>query len=129
MKKLLSLPPNLVGCFHEVTGYDRKEWFCSHDPVGRKLGSGGGTAWLLEECFRKETGDRRKETGGRRDLRALVVSRETLAASCWWPESSPACLCAFGKDPYPHSRVPLGTGTTVVAGSVIIADPFIPTYL
>ena len=66
MKKLLSLPPNLVGCFHEVTGYDRKEWFCSHDPVGRKLGSGGGTAWLLEECFRKETGDRRKETGDRR---------------------------------------------------------------
>ncbi len=66
MKKLLSLPPNLVGCFHEVTGYDRKEWFCSHDPVGKKLGSGGGTAWLLEECFRKETGDRRKETGERR---------------------------------------------------------------
>ncbi len=47
MKKLLSLPPNLVGCFHDVTGYARDEWFCTHDPVGRKLGSGGGTAWLL----------------------------------------------------------------------------------
>ena len=24
MKKLLSLPPNLVGCFHDITGYDKK---------------------------------------------------------------------------------------------------------
>ncbi|MBO5467247.1 MAG: bifunctional fucokinase/L-fucose-1-P-guanylyltransferase [Prevotella sp.] len=52
MKKLLSLPPNLVGCFHEVTGLDPKEYFCTNDPVGHKLGSGGGTTWLLEECHR-----------------------------------------------------------------------------
>jgi len=63
MKKLLSLPPNLVGCFHDVTGYDPKEWFCSHDPVGRKLGSGGGSAWLLEECFRQEEGEKGTEIG------------------------------------------------------------------
>gem|GEM_PF-6883850 len=25
MKKLLSLPPNLVDCFHDVTGYDREK--------------------------------------------------------------------------------------------------------
>ncbi|MBQ2857890.1 MAG: bifunctional fucokinase/L-fucose-1-P-guanylyltransferase [Bacteroidaceae bacterium] len=53
MKKLLSLPPNLVECFHEVEKVERSEWFCTSDPVGRKLGSGGGTAWLLEAC-RKE---------------------------------------------------------------------------
>ena len=53
MKKLLSLPPNLVECFHDVEKVDRSEWFCTSDPVGRKLGSGGGTAWLLEAC-RKE---------------------------------------------------------------------------
>lgn len=47
MKKLLSLPPNLVECFHDITGYDKEEWFCTNDPVGHKLGSGGGTAWLL----------------------------------------------------------------------------------
>ena len=47
MKKLLSLPPNLVGCFHQVTGLSRDEYFCTNDPVGHKLGSGGGTAWLL----------------------------------------------------------------------------------
>ncbi len=51
MKKLLSLPPNLVDCFHDITGYDRDEWFCSSDPIGTKLGSGGGTTWLLLESF------------------------------------------------------------------------------
>src|SRR5574344_567241 len=51
MKKLLSLPPNLVGCFHDVTGYSHDEWFCTNDPVGHKLGSGGGTAWLLKACY------------------------------------------------------------------------------
>ena len=64
MKKLLSLPPNLVGCFHEITGYNRDEWFCTHDPIGRKLGSGGGSAWLLQACY--EEGGRRKDEGERR---------------------------------------------------------------
>ena len=47
MQKLLSLPPNLVGCFHEVMGLSHDEWFCTHDPLDHKLGSGGGTVWLL----------------------------------------------------------------------------------
>lgn len=50
MKKLLSLPPNLVECFHDIEKADRAEWFCTSDPIGSKLGSGGGTAWLLETC-------------------------------------------------------------------------------
>lgn len=50
MKKLLSLPPNLVDCFHDITGLDQKEWFCTNDPADKKLGSGGGTTWLLEQC-------------------------------------------------------------------------------
>ena len=50
MKKLLSLPANLVECFHDLEQVDRTEWFCTSDPVGSKLGSGGGTAWLLEAC-------------------------------------------------------------------------------
>ena len=53
MKKLLSLPPNLVECFHDIAQVEKTEWFCTSDPVGSKLGSGGGTAWLLEAC-RKE---------------------------------------------------------------------------
>lgn len=51
MKKLLSLPPNLVGCFHDITHLSADEWFCTNDPVGRKLGSGGGSAWLLQACY------------------------------------------------------------------------------
>lgn len=50
MKKLLSLPPNLVHCFHELEGVDTSEWFCTSDPIGAKLGSGGGTTWLLQAC-------------------------------------------------------------------------------
>ena len=54
IKKLLSLPPNLVGSFHEVTGLDPQEYFCTCDPIGHRLGSGGGTAWLLQEAWRTE---------------------------------------------------------------------------
>lgn len=50
--KLLSLPPNLVNSFHSVTGKDKSEFFCTSDPIGARLGSGGGTTWLLEECHR-----------------------------------------------------------------------------
>lgn len=57
MKKLLSLPPNLVDCFHEITGLPREDWYCTNDPIGQKLGSGGGTTWVLDSCpesFRNE---------------------------------------------------------------------------
>ena len=57
MKKLLSLPPNLVGAFHDVTGLSREEYFCTCDPVGHRLGSGGGTTWILQEAFKAEGGD------------------------------------------------------------------------
>ena len=57
MKKLLSLPPNLVGAFYDVTGLSREEYFCTCDPVGHRLGSGGGTTWLLQEAFKAEGGD------------------------------------------------------------------------
>ncbi|MDO4981790.1 MAG: bifunctional fucokinase/fucose-1-phosphate guanylyltransferase [Prevotellaceae bacterium] len=58
MKKLLSLPPNLTNCFHDITGLDSKEWFCTNDPVGKKLGSGGGTTWLLHEAYRSENNEK-----------------------------------------------------------------------
>ena len=54
IRKLLSLPPNLVESFHDLENASREEWFCTSDPVGSKLGSGGGTAWLLESCRKEE---------------------------------------------------------------------------
>lgn len=49
MKILLSLPPNLVNSFHEITGLSKDEYFCTSDPIGHRIGSGGGSTWLLEK--------------------------------------------------------------------------------
>jgi galactokinase/mevalonate kinase-like predicted kinase len=54
MKKLLSLPPNLVESFHDVTGLSHDEFFCTCDPIGHRLGSGGGTAWLLLQAWQHD---------------------------------------------------------------------------
>ena len=54
MKKLLSLPPNLVNSFHKITGLNTQQYYCTSDPVGHRLGSGGGTTWLLEQCQQAE---------------------------------------------------------------------------
>ena len=75
MKKLLSLPPNLVEVFHEVTGLSSKEYFCTCDPIGHRLGSGGGTAWLLQECFRSQEPEARSLEFGEwlaREKRILI---------------------------------------------------------
>ena len=61
MRKLLSLPPNLVEksshgatVFHSLTGLSPAEYFCTCDPQGHRVGSGGGTAWLLWQAFLAE---------------------------------------------------------------------------
>lgn len=50
MRKLLSLPPSLVPQFHAVSGLAPSEYFCTSDPVGHRVGSGGGTSHLLREA-------------------------------------------------------------------------------
>ena len=71
MKKLLSLPPNLVDCFHDITGLSREEWFCTNDPVGAKLGSGGGTTWLMQEYEKSEYYDN-QSTEGKPEKRLIL---------------------------------------------------------
>ena len=56
-KRLLSLPPNLVNCFHDIEQVDTNNWFCTSDPIHAKLGSGGGSSWLLESCRKTEAPD------------------------------------------------------------------------
>ncbi|MEN8187459.1 MAG: bifunctional fucokinase/fucose-1-phosphate guanylyltransferase [Bacteroidota bacterium] len=51
MQKLLSLPPNLVKYFYEVEEKTSKEWFCASDPPDCRIGSGGGTSWILKESW------------------------------------------------------------------------------
>lgn len=72
MKKLLSLPPNLVECFHDVAGVDRKEYFCTSDPIGARLGSGGGTNWLMEACHQDEAPELSFEEWLSREKRILL---------------------------------------------------------
>jgi hypothetical protein len=54
MRKLLSLPPNAVKDYNRLHNRNRNEFFCTSDPRGKRLGSGSGTTWLLEECYRKD---------------------------------------------------------------------------
>ena len=74
MKKLLSLPQNLVECFHDITGYDRKDWFCTHDPVNRKLGSGGGSVWLADHYLAER--ERLRKSNGEADGATYLPSDE-----------------------------------------------------
>jgi galactokinase/mevalonate kinase-like predicted kinase len=43
----------MAGCFAKETGLSTPHWFAGHDPVGEKLGSGGGTAHLIREAWRQ----------------------------------------------------------------------------
>lgn len=44
----------MVDCFHDITGLPHEAYFVTSDPIGHRLGSGGGTAWLLEQCYAEE---------------------------------------------------------------------------
>ncbi|RKD85105.1 galactokinase/mevalonate kinase-like predicted kinase [Mangrovibacterium diazotrophicum] len=54
MKKLLSLPENLVNQFHQLEQVTKQEYFCASDPAGTKVGSGGGTSWLFYQNWKTE---------------------------------------------------------------------------
>jgi len=55
MKYLVSLPECSAPHFHSLAEVPREDWFCTSDPGGTRAGSGGGTAWLLSECWRRSS--------------------------------------------------------------------------
>lgn len=59
--KLLSLPPDTVGRINSLENLNPVNFFCSCDPPGSKLGSGGGTTWILDEWTKSEGYDDRKK--------------------------------------------------------------------
>ena len=62
MKYLLSLPQNMAGVLKDVDArYSSEDWYADSDPADRKLGSGGGTAWILDR-WQKSTGQRSEAT-------------------------------------------------------------------
>lgn len=59
MKKLLSVPENLVSVLHDLESLDPQEWYVASDPAGGRVGSGGGTAHLLvQDWLRSGTPER-----------------------------------------------------------------------
>jgi len=72
---VITTPPNLVHYFHEIEQLPAASWFCTSDPVGARLGSGGGTAWLLDACRMEEHPEL---------SRAEWLGREN--GSCYMPE-------------------------------------------
>lgn len=72
IKKLLSLPVNLVDYFHKLKKHDVGEWFCTSDPADRKLGSGGGSSWLLERCREDEKATSNFSDWLKKDKRVLL---------------------------------------------------------
>ena len=132
MKKLLSLPPNLVNCFHEITGLSHDEWYCTNDPIGQKLGSGGGTAWLLEKCH-EQTGwlpSERKillHAGGQsRRLPAYAPSGKILTPIpvFRWERGQKLSQCLLDLQLPLYEQImnqaPEGLNTMIVSGDVFI---------
>jgi len=54
MKHLISIPPKTIPHFHQISGLSPEDWFISSDPKEKRVGSGGGTAYLLTESFNQE---------------------------------------------------------------------------
>ncbi|MDR1742998.1 MAG: bifunctional fucokinase/L-fucose-1-P-guanylyltransferase [Dysgonamonadaceae bacterium] len=72
MQYLLSLPANSAGCFNDDRRCDSQQWFATSDPSGKRIGSGGGTVWLLEDCYRNNAPDKTFEEWLKGDKRILI---------------------------------------------------------
>ena len=118
MQKLLSLPPNLVSAFYELENVDRTEWFCTSDPVGMKLGSGGGTTWLLRE-WQKER-DRKYWAEERIPTEKCIPA---YSAACRRTKPSFTGICTGGQDIDPDSGVSLGAWTKTGTEFIIPSTP------
>lgn len=118
MKKLLSLPPNLVGSFHEIANADPADWFCTSDPVGARLGSGGGTTWLLEACRRDDN------TAGTL-LPGEWLAREKRILRMPEGESALAWICTFGQDIDTDPGVQVGEGTEIISKPSFTSTPVV----
>lgn len=71
MRYLISLPQNAATNFH-LTSQNNKDLFCTSDPKDTRLGSGGGTTWLLEECYRAENPQTDFDTWLSKEKRILI---------------------------------------------------------
>ncbi len=61
MKHLISVPPNTIPYFHQISGLSPEDWFIASDPKEKRVGSGGGTSYLLTELFWQEQANQFEE--------------------------------------------------------------------
>lgn len=61
MKHLISVPPNTIPYFHQISGLSPEDWFIASDPIEKRVGSGGGTSYLLTELFQNESANQFEE--------------------------------------------------------------------
>ena len=71
MKTLLTLPNAFIKYFNQI--FPKDTYYADSDPIEGKVGSGGGTANLLVNCFKKEeTADTDFETWLGKEKRILI---------------------------------------------------------
>ncbi len=88
MEFLFSLPPNLAQNLKTVTDEFQEPVFGTSDPEGERVGSGGGSAWLLSQCW--------KNKGNNTDF------------ATWLAEEKRVLIHAGGKSRRLPSYAPLG---------------------
>ena len=98
MRRLLSLPPNAVIDYHALNERDWEGWFCTSDPREKRLGSGSGTTWLLEECFREECSRvENPEKGGDGNARADSLTNDEAGFTRWLQREKRVLIHAGGQ--------------------------------
>lgn len=71
MQYLLSLPTNSTNYFNEKNRTET-QWFATSDPIDARIGSGGGSIWLLEESYRNSASKKSFEEWLAEDKRVLI---------------------------------------------------------
>ena len=115
----------MVDSFHQATGLSADEYFCSCDPVGSRLGSGGGTVWLLQQAREWLGGERSImiHAGGRSQrLPSYAVQGKVLLPLPLGPEGRSKSLLSLQLPLYEQimQQAPESLRLMVVSGDVLI---------
>lgn len=99
-KYLLSLPDVAVDSFNELENRNPESWFCTSDPSGVKVGSGGGTAHILS-CAYNASGctnfDQWLSAGKKIIIHAGGESRRLPAYACAGKILAPIPVFRWGR--------------------------------
>lgn len=69
---LLSVPPAAAGTFNTLADKPAPGFFAAHDPIGKKLGSGGGSAHLIHAAWKAESSKQTFDDWAAREKRILL---------------------------------------------------------